>query len=361
VPARSYGEAFRRAAFQARRTAWRARRERCATESSIALLLDRPEPERARVVRSSPALRTYALVGELLAASARSWYDDAKAGEELAQLARLVADHLSTRHYGRASLEDLRATAWGFVANTRRIRTDYRGAAEAFGWAEEHGRHGSGDPAEVATWTGLRSTWLRDCGELGLARDHLDHAIALHRHTGSRHLEARSLISLSILERQAGNPDLAMSLLERAGRDLEPGREPRLTMAVSKNRALTSAELGDRSSLERALGDLDPHRELAHLDRLRTIWARGVLLERLDRPEGTEAAFKAARRGFLRAQIPGDVALLDLDLGRLYLTMGRREEARRSASAAFPTFAARGPQRDLLRALTLFRQAGGLA
>lgn len=361
VPAPTYGEALRRAASRARGTARRVRQERRTAEPGIAVLLSSPEAERPRLVRSSPTLRTYALAGALLAASHRSWCDDSRTGEELARLALVVAEHLSPRLYGRAALEDLRATAWGYLANTRRIHSDYTGAGEAFGQAEEHLRLGTGDPAEQAILVGLLSTWLRDRGELDLARDHLDHVISLHRHAGSRHLEARSLISLSLIERQAGNPDLAMALLDRAARGLEPGREPRLAMAVTKNRALTAADVGTRTSMARALADLDPEREVFYLDRLRTLWARGVLLMKLELLEKADEAFRAARRGFVRARIPGDVALLDLDLGRLYLTTGRRDEARARASTALPIFAARGLQRDLLRALDLFRHAGGLA
>jgi len=361
VPAGSYGEALRRAAARVRGTARHVRLERSAAESGIACLLNSPEPQRPSLVRSSPALRTHALAGALLTASRRSWCDDPQAGEELARLALVVAEHLSSRLYGRVALEDLRATAWAYVANTRRIRSDYAGAGEAFDEGEEHLRVGTGDPAERAIFAGLRSTWLRDQGELDLARERLDHAVSLHRHTGSRHQEARSLISLSILERQAGNPELALGLLDRAAQYLEPWREPRLATAVTKNRALTSADLGGRTTVTRALADLDPKRELAYLDRLRTLWARGVLLVKLELFEKAGEAFKSARHGFVQARIPGDVALLDLDLGRLYLATGRRDEARARAAAAFPTFAARGLQRDLLRALDLFRQAGGMA
>lgn len=361
TPARSYGEAFQRASFRAHRTARRVRTEQRAAEPGIALLLDKPEPERAGMVRAAPGLRSHALARECLARSRQRWFDDPTAAEELAAVALLVADHLPSRAHSAAVLEDLRSDAWCHVANARRIRSDYSGAAEAFRWAEEHRRAGTGDASEEASYAGLYSTLLRECEELDGARDHLDHAIALHRYTGCRHLEARALISKWVIEWNAGDLDLAMSLLDRAAQGLEPWREPRLAAALSKNRALTTAAIGGRATIFRALKELDPGRDHGILDRLRTLWARGMLFEKLEQPEDAERAFRAARRGFDRARIPFDVALLNLDLGRLYLRMGRSEDAKQRAAAAFPTFSSRGLHQHTLRALDLFCHAGGLA
>lgn len=361
VPARSYGEALRRAASRARLTVRRERQKRRASEPGLTLFLGLPERERADAVRVSPALRTYALARECLVRGRQAWFDDPGRGEELAGLALLVAGHLHSRTYGSAVLEDLRAEAWCHLANARRIRSDHAGAADAFGWAEEHRRAGTGDPSEQAAYSGLYSTYLRERDDLDGARAHLDEAIALHRRAGSRHLEARALLSLSILESRSGELDLAMSLLARAARGIDPGREPRLTRAIAKNRALILADRGTRPDVTRALAALGPGQELTRLDRLRTLWARGVVLAKLEQPDTAESALLAAQRGFVRARIPQDVALLDLDLGRLYLGTGRRDEARARATTALPTFAARGLQRDLLRTLDLFRQAGGLA
>jgi tetratricopeptide (TPR) repeat protein len=361
VPARSYGEAFQRATFQARWTAKRVRWERSATEPGITLLLESPQAERARIVRGSPRLQSYALARECLVQSQQGWFDDPTRGEELAALALLVAEHLESCKYGAAVLEDLRAEAWCHLANARRIRSDYSGAAEAFYRAEGHRRGGTGDPAEEATHAGLYSTFLRESADLDGAWAYLDHAITLHRHNGSRHLEARALISKSILERYRGDLDLSMSLLDRAAGGIEPGREPRLTRAISKNRALLLGDRGTHPNIMKALALLDPTQELTHLDRLRTVWARGILLEKLDRPDRSEPALLAARRGFIQARIPQDIALLDLDLARLYLRLARHEEALERAAAAFPTFLSRGLHHQTTRALDLFRQAGGLA
>ncbi|HSL83858.1 MAG TPA: hypothetical protein VLF66_13875 [Thermoanaerobaculia bacterium] len=361
VPARTYEEAVRRAVSRAAGPARRVRQERRATEPGLTFLLQLPARERSDTVRASPMLRSYTLARECLARSRQAWFDDPARGDELAALSLHVAGHLSSRTYGSAVLEDLRAEAWCHLANARRIRSDHAGAADAFGWAEEHRRAGTGDPAELAAYSGLYSTYLRERDDLEGARAHLDQTIALHRRAGSRHLEARALLSLSILERRGGKFDLAMSLLHRAAGGLDPGREPRLTRAIAKNRILFLADRGARPDVTRALAALDPGQELTRLDRLRTLWARGVVLAKLEQPDRAESALLAAQRGFVRARIPQDVALLDLDLARLYLGTGRRDEARARATTALPTFAARGLQRDLLDALDLFRRAGGLA
>lgn len=356
----SYDRALERAAVRCRSVHHGLREAQQDARGKLRHLLGLPEIDRRRQLAVSPHLRSYTLARELLQVAERTWGDDAGAAEKAAGLALLVADHLSSRTYGKALLEDLRAEGWSFVANARRIRSDFCGAAEAFHRAEYHQRRGSGDAVELARVTALFSTFLRDCDDLDAARGYLDHAITLYRHTGSRHLEARALISKWVIEWFVGDYDAGMILLDRAARWIEPGREPRLAVSLAKNRALALSEIGGRSRVRRSIQLLQGIEESGHLDRLRTTWARGRLLVKLEQPDRAESAFLTARRGFGRARIPIDIASLDLDLGRLYLSMGRIGEARRRASSAFPSFAQVGLHRETLRALDVFRQAGGL-
>lgn len=313
-----------------------------------------------RLLRAAPRFRTYSWIRELLSRTEESWFHDPGLAEEMASLALLASDHLDARTFGRFVLEDLRAEICAYLANSRRIRSDYRGAVDAFARAEEHQRQGSGDPLEEARICVLFASFLRDLQALEDASSHLDRALSLYREAGDRHGEARSLVSKSNLERGLGNLDASTSLLEQASRGIDRQVEPRLVALIRRNQALDMSRAGDPARIRRSLEELDPARDHGYLDRLRTVWARGLVFERLGQLDRAQRELFVARTGFSRVGIPLDTALLDLDLARIYLMSDHRGRALRSATSAFPALAARGLHQATLRALDLFRQAGGL-
>src|SRR5260370_482312 len=68
--------------------------------------------------------------------------------KELVALAIHLASHLDTSYYQREIVEDLRARAWSYMANLRRIASDFDGAEEAFQIAYAHLKSGTREPLE---------------------------------------------------------------------------------------------------------------------------------------------------------------------------------------------------------------------
>lgn len=361
-PSARYGRVLDQATHRVVRLAGRFDRERTAAARGVAYLLALTDRERRRTVLADPRLQTWAVAREALDLSERSRTEDPSVAEELSALALAIAEHLPRRVYGRAVLEDLRSEIWAAIGNARRIRGHLGEAGAAFELARGHSRSGTGDPLESAELANLYGTYLRDSDRIDAARTQYDEAVGFYRDLGDRHLEGRTLISRALLERRVGCYDDAMVLLESATRFVDPAREPRLIGAVHQNRAHVLADLGEP---ERGLRALDAwiaepaHRDRGRLDRLRTLWLRALLLERVDRRSEARRAFLGARGGFERSGLPVEVALLDLALARLALDGGERDEARRLASVAFPVLAARQLASETILALDLFRAAGG--
>ena len=268
---------------------------------------------------------------------------------------------LSTRRYGAAVLTDLQAEAWALIGNARRIRSDIPGATEALQRAEAMRREGTGDLMEEALLASLRATLLRSTGHPGEALDLVDHAVELYRRLGDRHLEGRTLIGKALVLRDTEALDEAIRTLDRAARLVDRSRDPRLVSTLHQNRTVFVGLAETGAGIERALRALDHEPGQGRLDGLRRTWSKALLLRRLERFDATERTLLSARRGFTEAGIPVDVALLDLDLAELHLDTGRTAEARARSGSALAALASRGLERQTLRAIELFRTAGGIA
>src|SRR5882724_2613999 len=87
-------------------------------------LLAQSSDRRLLMLRNSPRFQTWSLSQLLLRRSREQNFQDASSGESLALLALEVLEHLDASIYGPESIEDLRARAWAYVANSRRIKAD---------------------------------------------------------------------------------------------------------------------------------------------------------------------------------------------------------------------------------------------
>jgi len=81
---------------------------------------------------------------------------------DLAKQAREMADQIETTPYGQAFLYDLRARAWGELANAQRVNERYSVAESVLYRARELREQGSGDPLLVARLHEVESSLRRD-------------------------------------------------------------------------------------------------------------------------------------------------------------------------------------------------------
>ncbi len=274
-------------------------------------------------------------------------------------LAVSVAEQIEAPGFRGAILNDLKAEAWSYVGNCRRILSEFRTSEVAFREADSYLQLGTGDALERAQILNLRSSLLETIGDFEGANNLLDQASLAYRAAGDSHLEGRALVQKAKLLRDSGRVEQSIPLLERASELVDGDRDPFLLFALRQNLVLN---LNDAGLPEKAAALLPEVRRLGRkhgnrLDRLRLLWTEGLICRKLGQTELAEEALRQVREGFIAAEIGNDVALVSLDLATLYLETGRTAEVKQLAAEMLPIFASRQIHREAIMAWTVFRQA----
>ncbi|HSS77879.1 MAG TPA: tetratricopeptide repeat protein [Thermoanaerobaculia bacterium] len=322
-------------------------------------LLAHPFDRRMLLLRNSPRFQTWSLTQLLLRRSREQNYHDASSGEGLALLALEVLEHLDASYYGLESIEDLRARAWAYVANSRRIKADFRGAEQAFALAFASLARGTRQPMERAVLLDLRASLLRAQRRFGEALRLLRRAIVVFRQLGEQHRAGRSLLSISTVHHVAGEPEKAIPILYEALELIDPAREPRLLLVAWHNLIDDLAETGQFMEGQKLLGKARAlyQRFPQPWSRNPRIWVEGKIARGLGQERDAEVLFLRARDGFLAEDAAYDTALVSLDLASLFAKQGRVKEVKRTAEEMMPIFSSRQIHREALAALVFWKQA----
>jgi tetratricopeptide (TPR) repeat protein len=333
--------------------------QRSSVPMLVSELLQVSASQRKLLVRNSCRYRAWPLAEELLARSEAGWADDPAESEALAAVALEICDHLPGEGFRARLLNDLKAEAWSYIGNCRRILSDLRGAQRAFKEAESFLARGSQDPMERARIQDLRASLLGAQRDFDGAVSLLSEAISQYRQVRDSHREGRALVNQAKLLSTRGRPEEAIPILNRAAGLVDEDREPRLKLALRNNLLYILTDVG---RLEEAFQLIPEIRELARKhasrhDRLRVLWTEGRLRQRLGQEKLAEEALSQVREGFIAAGVGYDVAQVSLDLASLYLEAGRTADVRRLAVETMPLFASRNVQRELLMAWQLFMEA----
>lgn len=358
-PEEAYGDVTRAVAEKLRRTGVEIERERASAVTLWDELAEHPPSRRLLMVENSSRFQTFGLAELLLLESRGGWNESPARSEELAELALTVIHRLERRLHGPALVNDLKAEAWSYIANCRRIRSDLRSVSEAFDIAEDFRNRGTGDLTEEAEILQLKASFFRDQRRFQDALHAIDRAIEIFREAGDHHAEGRALIKKATVLQQAGDVGAALPLLERAASLIDPGREPRLLLMVKQNLAIFLHEAGQAMEARKVLPEA---RKLAievggGLDRLRILAIEGMINRELGQLGLAEAALRRAMAGFLEARIGYDAALIALELAALYLEADRHSEARELAVEMVPIFATRDFHREAVAALAVVQKA----
>src|SRR6185436_1467710 len=137
-----YSLALERSAARLRERQIALDRERGEAGPLFAELARHRPGQQALMVLNDPRFQTWGLLEQLLEQSQARLLASRAESELLAELALRLADQLDPDFYGESRLEDLRARAWSYVAEARRLRSDFAGAGEAFDRAHDHLRAG---------------------------------------------------------------------------------------------------------------------------------------------------------------------------------------------------------------------------
>jgi tetratricopeptide (TPR) repeat protein len=354
-----YGPAIERSERRYLERVQALNQERAEAPALISELLAVPSEKRRLLLANSSRLQTWGVYELLLE---RSWGLRAvrrTESEDLAKLALELSGHLDSSYYSAELIEDLRARAWAYIANLRRIAADLEGAEQAFQISYTHLKRGTREPVERAVFLDLKSSLRTAQQQFQDAARLLRRAVTIFLHNGDEHRAGKSLVNLGALYSYAGQIEEALPLLQQALTLIDPGQDPRVLLCAWHNLIDDLAMLGrfiEAQGLYRKARPLYQRNRDIDLE-LRRLWVKGKIERGLGQDESAEALFVEARKGFLAENLPVEAALVSLELAVLYAQQERPAELKRLAAEALPIFASRQLGREALAALMFLRQA----
>ncbi|HSK81376.1 MAG TPA: hypothetical protein VLQ45_33290 [Thermoanaerobaculia bacterium] len=331
--------------------------------------LARYSPEKRRgLIQDTDRFLSWGLCELLCRQSREVTTGDAVQAVELAELAVLVADRLpANRPFEPEWLCELRALAWAYLGNARRVLGELRSAEEAFSRADELWTKGEaevGDPLGYGpVILDLQASLLRDQRRFREAVMYLDQVVAAYRdgrpEVRDTHLAGRALVNKAYTLDQMGEPERALEALREAAPLVDSKRDPRLFLCLQHNLLLFLTNLGRHREAAALLPKVDTlTREVGNaLDLVRLRWAEGRIAAGLGQTARAVELFQSVRQDFLTQGIGYDAALVSLELAALYAREGKTAEMKELAGEMLPVFQSRDVHREALAALAVFQQA----
>lgn len=332
--------------------------ERRAAPRLIDDLLGRTPRERQEIVGVPGEYHTFAVCEQLIERSFQAGFQDPARSIEIAELAIRLADGLDTGHYG-AVAQDLKARAWAYLGNARRISSDLTGAEQALAHAEALLEEGSADPLEEARVLDLQASLLSDQGRFEHAAELLDVVVDIYEEIRDPHRKGRALISQALFLSYAGRPERTVEGIRQGLALIDAEEEPRLLLMARHNLAWA---LNDCGRSDEALRQLESFRHTYgqfpdSWTALRLAWLEGRIAAGLGRLGEAESLLRNVRERFVEQALGYDASMVTLDLAALYLREGRTAEVRRLAAEMLPIFLSQDVHRQALAALAAFQRA----
>jgi tetratricopeptide (TPR) repeat protein len=354
-----YEEVLDRAADFASREERRLAVEKLHGWAQWAFLEDLRPEERVLWVRNDPAFQTWGLYHRLFEAA--RWYLRQDPGEavDICLLAIQVAEQLGLSGLGPELVADLQAAAWGALANTQRVANDFEGARQSFNQAwrilEERG---TGDPAERASLLSLEASYIKDVGEFETAEAILEEALGIYKAAGDAHLQGRVLLKMGEIIGHVA-PDRGILHIRKALTLIDPRREPRLEL--SAQHAL-SQFLSDAGNPEEALAVLDRARPLFEqfpddLTQLRLHWLEAKIAHRRGDLAEAAAIFQQLWEELRVRDLNQEVVLVSIELAEVLTKQGEAARAADLAAGCYTIMRTWGLHKDALAAWIVFQES----
>jgi tetratricopeptide (TPR) repeat protein len=322
-----------------------------------------PYDQQLRLVEEDGGLQTWALCRLLLRKSLEATSRRPELAVQLAFLGVKTAIHLGDA-YDRDWVLDLRALAFAYLGNARRVIGELQSADDAFHEAHSHlRRSGTGNPRVEAEILDLEASLRRDQRRFGEALELLEKVVTTYTSDAPEvqdlHLAGHALVNRAYTLEQKGEVEQAIPLLRKAAQMIVEERDPRLVLSLKQNLVLVLAAAGQH---EEAAAMLPEVKDLAQrlgndVDLLRLRWAEGRVALGLGLREPAEQAFKEVQQEFLERDMGYDAALVSLDLAILYVQEGFIRELKQLALDILPAFSSREVHREAMAALLLFQHA----
>lgn len=337
--------------------------ERADAPGRVDEILRLPAEQRpAWLERGRGRYGTLAVCELLIERSFEEGFENPQRSVEIAELAVLLSDRLDAEHYGHAVVQDLRARAWAYLGNARRIRSDLPGAEQALAHAEVLAEEGSADPLEEARLLDLKASLLSDQGWFEKAAETLGVVIDIYEEVRDPHRQGRALISQGLFLSYAGRPEQTVELIRQGLALIDPAADPRLVLMARHNLAWALNDCGRPGEALRALESFRScYAEFPNAwTGLRLQWLEGRIAAGLGRLEEAEDRLREVRRSFVEQGLGYDASMVTLDLAALYLRAGRGPEVRGLAAEMLPIFLSQDVHRQALAALAAFQQAAAM-
>ena len=324
-----------------------------------ARLQKHPFEEQLKLVEEDEELHLWGLCDFLLKKSLGAVFDNPTASVRLANLAILVARNLGSA-YDPHWVLDLRARAFAYLGNARRVLGELQAAEDSFRKAEAClERSMTGNTLIEAEVLDLKSSLRRDQRLLDDALSLADEALTLYREDGNARGIAKALLQKAKILEERGDLNSSIELLQKGSSEIDQTQEARL-YALARYNLLGCLTLANRyHEAEQLLPDVRAlFRDTAQpLDRVRLRWAEGNIALGLERTEEAERTFRQVQKEFLDRGMAYNAALVSLDLATLLAQEGRRLELKQLAAELIPVFESREIHREAMGTLILFQRA----
>ena len=350
-----YNEIFARLESRTRERFQRLERLEKEREEARPLYTELLRQEAVQGLSQVHSTRRYASLAlcELLLQTARDLgTEDPPRARKAAELAVRVAEQLDLEPYGSPVVQDLRAIAWAYFADTVRVQADLRLAKSAMETAELLLEQGSGDPLVRAELLTFQASLYTYSGRFDEALPLLNRITSIYRRLGDNHLLGRTFIKKGTVLGNAGEAEAAVRQIRRGMDLIDPAREPRLMVCATHNYIWFLQESGRTGQVA---GCLDGARKFYQragdrrdLGRLR--WLEGKISGGRD----AETSLLAARETLAREGLAYEAALASMDLAVYYASEGRATEMRRQTEQMLPLFRSDDMYQETLVALLSF-------
>jgi tetratricopeptide (TPR) repeat protein len=354
----NYDRALDRVFEKVRRVNSTLQCERTEAQQLLAELTRHPLERQRLLVQNSARFQTWGLC-ELLLSRPIETLSEPQEGHDLAEVAVTLAESLGPEVYGAALHADMKARAWAYLGNARRLLSDLRGAELAFQAAESHLAEGTGERLERARLLDLHASLRNNQGRYDEAMALLNRAAAIYQRAQQRHLLGRVLLNKGHVYISKGDMEPAIALLRQGLTLIEPEREPKLVATAYHNLAYVLNEIGQpREALALVTRARLLYLELGQsLYLIRLQYTEGKIALNLGRLDQAEGMLREVRKSFIEKGMAHDAALASMDLAQVYARQGRHAEIRILSTELVPIFESRDLHREAMAALILFQQA----
>lgn len=175
--------------------------------------------EQIKKIQTVTAMRSLTIFETILSEATVAGRSDPFLGQNTAQVAFFVADHLPEPRYSRALKNDLRGEAMIVVANCRRIAADWTGSAEALSEARRHLARGTGEQGLAAKLLSIQASLRMDVGAIEEALSTVRQAVERFREaedwSGVAHAAVQEASYLIAADQAAEAIEMANFALQR--------------------------------------------------------------------------------------------------------------------------------------------------